>query len=62
MDSDTRHHRRLLRQAMVVGRRGRETAAFLKPHGYGFYLYAPKFDLFLRERWAEDHPPINSTH
>jgi hypothetical protein len=30
--------------------------SFLKPHGYGFYLYAPKFDLFLRERWAEDHP------
>jgi hypothetical protein len=33
-----------------------QTVSFLKPHGYGFYLYAPKFDLFLRERWAEDHP------
>jgi hypothetical protein len=33
-----------------------KAASFLKPHGYGFYLYAPKFDLFLRERWAEDHP------
>ena len=33
-----------------------ETAAFLKPYGYDFYIYAPKFDLFLRERWAEDHP------
>jgi hypothetical protein len=33
-----------------------KTASFLKPHGYDFYIYAPKFDLFLRERWAEDHP------
>ncbi len=33
-----------------------QTVSFLKPHGYGFYIYAPKFDLFLRERWAEDHP------
>jgi hypothetical protein len=33
-----------------------ETVTFLKPHGYAFYLYAPKFDHFLRERWAEDHP------
>lgn len=33
-----------------------ETATSLKPHGYGFYIYAPKFDHFLRERWAEDHP------
>ena len=31
-------------------------AAFLQPHGYSFYIYAPKFDHFLRERWAEDHP------
>jgi hypothetical protein len=29
---------------------------FLKPHGYGFFLYAPKLDHFLRERWHEDHP------
>jgi hypothetical protein len=33
-----------------------QTVSFLKPHGYGFYLYAPKFDHFLRERWTEDHP------
>ena len=30
--------------------------AFLKAHGYGFYLYAPKADTFLRRRWAEPHP------
>jgi hyaluronoglucosaminidase len=34
-----------------------ETIAFLAPHGYGFYLYAPKTDAFLRERWHENHPP-----
>ena len=33
-----------------------ETMVFLKPHGYGFFLYAPKLDHFLRERWHEDHP------
>ena len=33
-----------------------ETASFLQPHGYNFYIYAPKFDHFLRERWAEAHP------
>jgi len=33
-----------------------ETVTFLKPHGYGFYLYAPKFDRYLRERWSEEHP------
>jgi hyaluronoglucosaminidase len=33
-----------------------ETVAFLAPHGYGFYLYAPKADPFLRRRWQEDHP------
>jgi hypothetical protein len=31
-------------------------ASTLKPHGYNFYIYAPKADLFLRERWQEDHP------
>ncbi|MDP2123086.1 MAG: beta-N-acetylglucosaminidase domain-containing protein [Parvibaculum sp.] len=30
--------------------------AFLAGHGYGFYLYAPKADTFLRRRWAEPHP------
>jgi hypothetical protein len=31
-------------------------AAFLKRHGYGFYLYAPKADAFLRKRWREPWP------
>ncbi|HEX4302582.1 MAG TPA: beta-N-acetylglucosaminidase domain-containing protein [Rhizomicrobium sp.] len=35
----------------------RETViATLKPHGYGFFLYAPKADAFLRKRWREPHP------
>ncbi|HXV01287.1 MAG TPA: beta-N-acetylglucosaminidase domain-containing protein [Caulobacteraceae bacterium] len=29
------------------------TIAFLAPHGYRFYLYAPKADPFLRRRWRE---------
>lgn len=29
----------------------------LAPQGYGFYLYAPKADPFLRRRWTEPHPP-----
>jgi hypothetical protein len=33
-----------------------ETVAFLAPHGYRFYLYAPKGDAYLRRRWAEPHP------
>jgi hypothetical protein len=33
-----------------------ETIAFLRPHGYQFYFYAPKADPFLRKRWQEDHP------
>jgi len=32
------------------------TIAYLAPHGYGFYLYAPKVDFHLRRRWQEDHP------
>jgi hypothetical protein len=28
----------------------------LAPHGYGFFLYAPKADPFLRRRWQEPHP------
>ena len=28
----------------------------LKPHGYDFYIYAPKMDAFLRKRWRESHP------
>ncbi|MEX1182605.1 MAG: beta-N-acetylglucosaminidase domain-containing protein [Gemmatimonadota bacterium] len=33
-----------------------ETVAFLAPHGYRFYLYAPKADAYLRRRWQEPHP------
>ena len=33
-----------------------DTVSVLKPSGYDFYIYAPKFDHFLRERWAEHHP------
>lgn len=29
----------------------------LAPHGYGFYLYAPKADLYLRRKWQQPHPP-----
>ncbi len=28
----------------------------LKVHGYGFYIYAPKADVFLRRRWRETPP------
>ncbi len=28
----------------------------LAPHGYRFFLYAPKADEFLRRRWREAHP------
>ena len=28
----------------------------LKAHGYGFYIYAPKADVFLRRRWRETPP------
>ncbi len=33
-----------------------ETMRFLAPHGYHFFLYAPKADPFLRRRWQEAHP------
>jgi hyaluronoglucosaminidase len=33
-----------------------ETVGFLAGHGYGFYLYAPKADAYLRRRWTEPHP------
>jgi len=33
-----------------------DTIAFLKKHGYDFYIYAPKADHFLRKRWREHHP------
>ena len=28
----------------------------LKPHGYRYFIYAPKMDEFLRKRWREPHP------
>lgn len=34
-----------------------EAVAFLAPHGYRFFLLAPKADAFLRRRWQEPHPP-----
>jgi hypothetical protein len=34
----------------------KEVVAHLAPHGYDFYLYAPKSDPFLRKRWQEHHP------
>ncbi|HEX5521213.1 MAG TPA: beta-N-acetylglucosaminidase domain-containing protein, partial [Longimicrobiaceae bacterium] len=33
-----------------------ETIASLAPHGYRFYLYAPKADAFMRRRWQEPYP------
>src|SRR5687768_13246791 len=33
-----------------------ETMRFLAPHGYRFYLYAPKADPHLRRLWREPHP------
>jgi len=32
-----------------------DTVTFLKKYGYNFYIYAPKGDPFLRERWREAH-------
>lgn len=34
----------------------RDAVSFLGPHGYGFFLYAPKADIHLRTRWREPHP------
>lgn len=34
----------------------RDAVRFLAPHGYRFYLYAPKADAFLRRRWREPCP------
>ena len=34
----------------------REAVRFLRPHGYSFYIYAPKADPWLRRRWQEPHP------
>jgi hyaluronoglucosaminidase len=32
-----------------------ETVSFLAPHGYRFYLYAPKADAYLRRQWQQLH-------
>ena len=34
----------------------RDAVAFLAPRGFGFYLYAPKADPFLRRSWEQPHP------
>src|SRR5690606_279775 len=34
------------------------TIETLAPHGYRFYLYAPKADPYLRKRWKEPHPDM----
>ena len=33
-----------------------QTVTRLKPHGYRFYIYAPKADPYLRIKWREDYP------
>jgi len=33
-----------------------ESVSFLAPHGYRFYLYAPKADAYLRRQWQAPHP------
>ena len=39
-----------------------DTVRFLAPHGYRFYLYAPKADPYLRRRWQEPHPDSTAEH
>ena len=34
----------------------RDAVRFLAPHGFAFYLYAPKADSWLRKHWTEPHP------
>jgi hypothetical protein len=34
----------------------RDAVQTLAPHGYRFFLYAPKADSYLRRRWQEPHP------
>jgi hyaluronoglucosaminidase len=33
-----------------------EAVSFLAPHGYRFFLYAPKADAYLRRQWQAPHP------
>lgn len=37
-------------------------AAFLKSHGFGFYIYAPKDDAYLRKKWREPWPEDAMQH
>ena len=39
-----------------------DTIELLAGHGFGFYVYAPKADAFLRKRWREDHPAQAADH
>lgn len=39
-----------------------ETITFLSDHGYGFYIYAPKADAYLRKRWREHFPEEDARH
>jgi hyaluronoglucosaminidase len=34
----------------------RDQVAALSPHGYRFYMYAPKADPYLRRAWQQEHP------
>lgn len=34
----------------------RDVVSRLSPHGYRFFIYAPKADPYLRRRWQEPHP------
>jgi hypothetical protein len=37
-------------------------AAFLKKHGFGFYLYGPKADAYLRRQWTKPWPAEYISH
>ena len=39
-----------------------DTIAVHAPHGYGFYIYAPKADAYLRKRWREPFPDEDTRH
>jgi hypothetical protein len=40
----------------------KNAVAHLKPHGYRFYLYAPKADVHLRLKWHADYPLETADH
>ena len=48
-------HRGFLWQGLELEARARY-AQWLPRHGYGFYLYAPKEDGYLRKHWATPWP------